>query len=247
MKKILTTLLLLGALSVAAQTTPEKAQLTVKYQYSVVQDSNVRSKVFKENMILLIGQKASLYKSYDVLLFDSTINVEGLAAISKLQFRGKINDEILHYYDTTHPDLIAKQSISKVYYELKSMVYDWKITNDTATILGYPCKRATTFSTRSKKQYSAWFTADLPFSAGPNSFYGLPGLILKIESDDKLYSSIAYAISKPTALTQTIAINKQAQRSTYEEYQKMESAIKNNPDLLLQGARGTFSKPRISN
>lgn len=240
MKRILTILFLFGALSVAAQTIPEKAQLTVKYQFSVVQDSNLRSNVFKENMILLVGQKASLYKSYDVLLSDSTFAVEGLAAISKMQFRGRINDELLHYYDTTHHDLISKLLISKVYYEWKLPIFDWKITNDTASILGYQCKRATAFSSQHKKQFSAWFTADLPFSAGPNSFYGLPGLILKIESEDKLYSCIAYAISKPTILTQTIAINKEAQRSTYEDYKKTESAVKKNPDLLLQGLRGSF-------
>lgn len=245
MKRILNILFLFGTLSAMSQSKSDQAKLTVKYQYSVVQDTMNTSNVFNESMILIVGQNASLFKSYDILLSDSIISTAGLNALNNLSKRGRINDEILHYYQPDKEDLISKLLITKLYYEKKLPIYNWKITKDTLTILGYKCNRATSFSTLHNKVFNAWFTTDLPFPAGPNSFYGLPGLILKVESQDKFYKSEAFAISKPTLLTQTVALNPEAVKTTFAEYQKVESAVKKNPELLLQGLRGSFGKPII--
>ncbi len=54
------------------------------------------------------------------------------------------------------------------------------------TILNYQCHKAeTTFRGRS---YTAWFTIDIPINEGPWKLYGLPGLILKLEDNDLLFS-----------------------------------------------------------
>ena len=66
---------------------------------------------------------------------------------------------------------------------------NWEITDETQEILGYTCKKAilkTSFFHKDKmKKYnveaSAWFTEEIPYSYGPNSYNGLPGLVLKYE------------------------------------------------------------------
>ncbi|MET3037732.1 GLPGLI family protein [Chryseobacterium sp. NRRL B-14859] len=63
---------------------------------------------------------------------------------------------------------------------------DWKIEEDqTKTIAGYKCVKATAIFRGSK--VIAYFTKDLPYSAGPFKFYGLPGLILDIRAENKDY------------------------------------------------------------
>jgi GLPGLI family protein len=65
-------------------------------------------------------------------------------------------------------------------------VQNWEISDDTLTVAGYLCQKATCrFRGR---DYTAWFTTDIPINNGPWKFGGLPGLILKIYDKDKLYT-----------------------------------------------------------
>ena len=62
---------------------------------------------------------------------------------------------------------------------------DWDLQDDTLTICGYSCQKATCrFRVR---DYVAWFAAELPVSNGPWKFGGLPGLILKVFDTDNYY------------------------------------------------------------
>lgn len=62
---------------------------------------------------------------------------------------------------------------------------DWVITEDTLHVLNYACQKATT-SFRGR-DYTAWFTLDIPVSEGPWKLHGLPGLILKVEDSEKTF------------------------------------------------------------
>jgi len=64
----------------------------------------------------------------------------------------------------------------------------WEILDQTQEINGYRVQKATTLSynTSGREEHDygdavAWFTTEIPFSTGPNRYYGLPGLIVKIE------------------------------------------------------------------
>ena len=71
---------------------------------------------------------------------------------------------------------------------------DWSITDDTLTVLNYLCVKATT--TFRGRNYSAWFTTDIPVNDGPWKLYGLPGLILKAETDDGIFKYRAIGLEK---------------------------------------------------
>jgi GLPGLI family protein len=61
----------------------------------------------------------------------------------------------------------------------------WELSEDTLTYLSYLCQKATcTFRGR---DYTAWFTSDIPIHNGPWKFGGLPGLILKVEDSKGEY------------------------------------------------------------
>ncbi|WP_051691969.1 GLPGLI family protein [Pedobacter borealis] len=64
--------------------------------------------------------------------------------------------------------------------------FDWKITNERKQILKYTCIKATTkFRGR---EYEAWFTEDVPTRVGPWKFNSLPGLIVKVNDIDNIYT-----------------------------------------------------------
>lgn len=63
----------------------------------------------------------------------------------------------------------------------------WDIASmDTLTIEGYLCHRAT--ATYKGKTWVAWYTEDIPSSAGPWKLSGLPGLILRAEDREGIHS-----------------------------------------------------------
>ncbi|WP_029904357.1 GLPGLI family protein [Prevotella sp. 10(H)] len=62
----------------------------------------------------------------------------------------------------------------------------WNITTDTLTVLNYLCQKATT-SFRGRN-YEVWFSPDIPVNDGPWKLYGLPGLILKANDTENLFS-----------------------------------------------------------
>lgn len=58
-------------------------------------------------------------------------------------------------------------------------IYKWRLTNDTRTIAGFECRRATTIIMDSVFVV-AFYTEEIIPPGGPESFQGLPGMILGI-------------------------------------------------------------------
>lgn len=62
----------------------------------------------------------------------------------------------------------------------------WKVLTENEKVGAYNAQKATTdFGGR---KWVAWFSKDIPINDGPYKFYGLPGLIVKIEDEEKDYS-----------------------------------------------------------
>ncbi|MDZ4758281.1 MAG: GLPGLI family protein [Bacteroidota bacterium] len=73
-----------------------------------------------------------------------------------------------------------KQIYDQSYNIIDSLPHiDWKITDDTRTIAGYTCRRATGRVCDSLFVV-AFYTEEILLSGGPETFNGLPGLILGV-------------------------------------------------------------------
>ena len=59
----------------------------------------------------------------------------------------------------------------------------WKITDSKRNISGYDCRKAIWQENDSTRIY-AWYTDAISASVGPESFYGLPGAILGLATED---------------------------------------------------------------
>ena len=86
--------------------------------------------------------------------------------------------------NTVQMDLATKTALTKkTVFEEEFLVKDslrkitWKITDETREIAGYPCRRANALIMDSI-YVVAFYTDKIPVSGGPESFSGLPGMIL---------------------------------------------------------------------
>jgi len=60
----------------------------------------------------------------------------------------------------------------------------WKILNDMKEVAGHICMNASLTDTLRKQNTIVWFALDLPNNAGPERFFGLPGIILEVDIND---------------------------------------------------------------
>lgn len=85
--------------------------------------------------------------------------------------------------------------LTKLQYEDNIGKFNWQLEESMDTIATYSCQKAT-LNFRGRK-YIAWFTADIPTSEGPWKFSGLPGLIVKVEDSDQLFSFTMIGLIQP--------------------------------------------------
>jgi GLPGLI family protein len=85
------------------------------------------------------------------------------------------------YTDFANRIVAETKSINNIEYKIKDTVknYNWKIHSDTREILGLPCRKATTTICDSIVVV-AYYTAQITSQSGPESFNGLPGMILMV-------------------------------------------------------------------
>jgi len=103
-------------------------------------------------------------------------------------------------------------------YEDQIGILPWKISNETQTILSYSCQKAT-LNFRGR-DYTAWFTSEIPVNDGPWKFMGLPGLIIKVEDSQQLFSFTLVGIQQVKSnipLSYTGKITIKCSRSEFEK------------------------------
>ncbi|MBB4118475.1 GLPGLI family protein [Mesonia hippocampi] len=118
----------------------------------------------------------------------------------------------LFYNDITCPEQLQQTEVFGKMYIVDLPEPVWEIKNEESKIGNYTCKKALTKQVfydkhGEEKSYEvvAWFTNELPFSFGPVGFAGLPGLIVKLEIEDRIFilqdikkEKTSLSIKKPT-------------------------------------------------
>lgn len=110
--------------------------------------------------------------------------------------------------------------------------FNWKLTGEQATFLGHPV-----FQARAKVDSTtleAWFTPDIPVSAGPGQYGGLPGLILTLTVDSNKVVYTATSVDIKTAIA-PIKAPSDGSKVTRAEFDKI---VKEKMDEMSKGRRG---------
>jgi hypothetical protein len=96
--------------------------------------------------------------------------------------------------------------------------FAWKLTGEAAQFLGFPVYQA--IATQDSTTLEAWFTPDIPVSAGPAQYGGLPGLILTLAVDSNRVVYTATAVDTTTPVGK-IEVPSDGNKVTRAEYDKI--------------------------
>ena len=237
LKKLIILPVLLLGLMVSAQETANRFfyELTFKPK----KDS---AKIEKVMTTLDITKDKSLYRDFTLVAQDSILKVEVEAMqkagvfkdISKSFKTPKFSEKIYKSYPEMkiqYMEKIANGFTPQNIAYNEDIKFNWNILSDKVKIGTYNTQKATTeFGGR---KWTAWFSTDIPFQDGPYKFYGLPGLIVKIEDDGGNYSwelkgnkkienfsDITYAETISGSGGKTLEMPREKFEKTFNEFKK---------------------------
>lgn len=129
----------------------------------------------QENTLTVFGQQ-SFYKAVEKISNDQEASM-GRSHMKFMRFGG---DNI--YQDLANGIYYKDLMISAKDYTIKDQLkpFDWKLTRETKTILGNEARKATLM--QNDQELTVWYATKIPNKTGPENYWGLPGLILEIES-----------------------------------------------------------------
>ena len=192
-------------------------------------------KEFQKTFILTFDKNTSVYKEDEALAPPSTgsrmifISSDGG---SDVLFKDIKNQSITNQKETFGKQFIIKDRLKPI---------EWELHSDTKNIGNYTCYKATytkeieesmmTFSSSDEEQkeeepttapvmktitVTAWYTPQIPVSNGPESYQGLPGLILEVNDGDLTILCSKITINPKKAIE--ISEPKKGKQVTQEEY-----------------------------
>jgi len=272
MKKIASVLaVLLYVANLAKAQEPQMAKLIVHYKFSHLRDTTNKANPYTENMVLFLGQSASVYKSYDRKLQEALMSKQVADQVAEQKGSGgPMNIRITNKMSATNTEYFQfpadgkfmrkERLITPYLVEEKMPEIKWKISADTMTLGGMHCQKAMTHF--KGRDYTAWFSPDLPFHSGPWKLNGLPGLILEAYDKNKevvfKFDSMEEAVPMVKSATAAapegqhgftmigmddpnidpnlIAVPTDAVRTTEKEFNNLRDAMRKDPNAFAQGA-----------
>jgi GLPGLI family protein len=212
------------------------------YQVTMKPDAENKSDIKTENAYLDISAEKSLFYSENRYKRDSILQKAfqsggGRGSISRDQMEGmRTNINYSVEKDKASQKTLFKDRIGRDLYSYEEdRPLNWKMSSETTKIGEYKVQKATTdFAGR---QWTAWFTTDLPYQDGPYKFGGLPGLIVKVEDDKGDYS---FDLMKNYKIPEIATLNQfgNTLKVKRADYLKQQEKFKADPMSFMQNSGG---------
>lgn len=147
--------------------------------------TNLYKKFKDENMKNWIKEADKIKLDYFELFFNDTCSVfKPIESELKENFGWATAKNIVYQNFNSGKRYTIKDMWGEQLHIADSLrVRQWHISESTRKIAGYNCRKAVWRANDSTRIY-AWFSYDLVTSTGPESFYGLPGTILGLATED---------------------------------------------------------------
>lgn len=232
------------------------AQNRAIYEYKYKIDSTKLDSLKTEWMYLDITKEGSKYYSKKAFDRDS-ISAEAVRkqiasgsrsiSVSRHRDAGDVEYEV----QKTYPDFktfITTSIDNDRYKVLEDRPFNWKILPEKQKIGEFEAQKAETIF--AGRQWTVWFTTDVPFQDGPYKFHGLPGLIIKAEDKTKTHVMELKAL-KPLVIVKQEDVNapdgkaipfltKKPIEISRSQYAKQLQQYRNDP---VKGMREMLNQP----
>lgn|SRR5690606_21381509 len=150
---------------------------SIVVEYSTVVIDDVNSYCLIVGNELLTTQDESVYSSF--FNKDTIVNLSDGSQFTfekNLKRGAKIYKDIANKKITSYETSVQKVVIDTTYF------VEWKLTEKTKNIKGYLCQEAKGYYRG--RDYTIYFSSEIPYKSGPYRFDNLPGLVLEVKSDD---------------------------------------------------------------
>ncbi|SEM59635.1 GLPGLI family protein [Chryseobacterium taichungense] len=198
------------------------------YNYQFKSDSLHREKQASETMALDVSpENGSEFYSYKKYQQDSISKSGGNSTYetvdrAKVKFfvTKKYPDYASVLYTSIGPTAVNMSSNKKL---------EWNILPDKDSLEGYPVQKA--ILNFQGRRWTAWFTPEIQIQDGPYRFYGLPGLILKIEDQkaDHIFTLIGIKKMGTEKISTSNFINRKSIEVNEQQFSKLWKNHKKDP------------------
>ena len=174
--------------------TDKKDSLIASFTYSVKAKlyKSTPDKIYEELFSLQVLKDRAFFISEQSMKYDSTFQSEfqkaTVGGTTHIDFRGK------SFPKTRFPYTVLQTNQNNQYFERAGMsllsykepvINNWKLVDESKTIQSFNCRKAEV--NYNGRNWTAWYTTDIPLAYGPYKFTGLPGLIIKISDQSGDY------------------------------------------------------------
>ena len=216
---------------VSAQTKERKnSEIECIYEYKVTTPKGVTDTY---STILQFDRRSAKFYDYSAFRLDSVSQSKGATKerIDEYRIKEMKND---YFFDQTVLQNEPKGNLT-VYSVITPDSYtyaeslpniDWTLAEESDTVCGYPCKKAT--GEYGGRSWTVWYTEDIPVTYGPWKLCGLPGLVMSVTDNEGIHHFEAIIIRKGTVpITEIDATN--VISTTREKFIKAKNHFEENP------------------
>lgn len=204
------------------------------YEYKVQAENQSGEKVPElYNAILQIGSSCAKFSDYTAYQVDSVSQLKEADERLRKEYKNK-QYRASYYFDAkiyqnspqsklTVVDVITPNLFT---YEEELAPFEWELSQDTASVCGYVCNKAT--AAYGGRRWIVWYAVDIPVSYGPWKFTGLPGLVLAARDTEGIHEFNAISIRKAAVLI-TKEKNARLVATTREKFIKNKNHFEEDP------------------
>ena len=185
--------------------------------------------------VLYFTEAAALYEE-DSSAPEVAVSRDLQGALARVSFMQQPSAELVRlHYDfgdkkkTEQIDFMARNFVLEGTLESKP----WKLTNKQIKVEDYLCMSAEL--RQGEDSIVAWFTPQIPIAAGPDRFYGLPGLVLVVEiNGETAYMATSVDLTPPH--NKSLGKPDEGKKVTPEEFDKIVAEkVKEYQETKAQG------------
>lgn len=184
----------------------EPAIISVVYERTKVTDTLNAANDYKQDLLTLkAGKKYSAFYSAAKKTNDSISSRNFdyvMAMMNDYQAFHRVaeleNDVIFKNYPEGENTVFLRFNLSSWYYQEPIDKPSWQLVPDSSKVIcGYECLKAVCHYRG--RQWTAWYSPEIPIHDGPWKLWGLPGLILEAHDEKMHYQYVALKIQSEDA------------------------------------------------